>query len=86
MNVFSNPSIQSTFNQINGRSFDNLVGFGIYSSSNTTYYYVMDYGANLAWILNDEWKFISVKSYSWVSYMISIGLYLTSDYKVSKVD
>ena len=50
--------------------------------------YVMDYGANEVYILNDEWKFISFKSFSNPAYMISIGnsLYMTGHSNVWKVD
>ena len=88
MSVFNNPVIQSTFNQFNGESFGELHGFGMHSSSDTVYYYVMDYGANEVYILNDEWKFISFKSFSNPAYMISIGnsLYMTGHSNVWKVD
>ena len=55
--VFNNPTIQSTFNQLNVNSFGELGGFGMYSSPNATYYYIMDPGANKTYILNAEWKF-----------------------------
>ena len=62
--MFSNSSIQSTIEGFNGDSFSYLVGFGMYSSSNTTYYYVMDYGASKIYILTDEWSFISAKTFT----------------------
>ena len=73
MSVFNNPSIQSTFNKFDGESFRNLIGFGIYSSPNNVYYYVMDYRGNITYILNDEWKLISFKSFTEPAYMINIG-------------
>ena len=57
LSVFTNSSIQSTINQFNGNKFLTLVGFGIYSSPDTVYYYVMDWEANKVYILNDEWSF-----------------------------
>ena len=88
MSVFNNPSIQSTINQLNGELFRNLIGFGIYSSPNNVYFYVMDYLANKTYILNDEWKLISFKSFTKPAYMINIGnsLYMTGEYNVWKVD
>ena len=88
MSLFSNPTIQSTFNQFNGNSFGSLRGFGMYSYLNTTYYYVMDWGVNKVYILNDEWSFISFHIFSYPTYMISIGnsLYMTGWYNVWKVD
>ena len=86
--MFTNSTIQSTFNQFNGNYFGQLAGFGIYSSPNTTYYYVMDYDASEVFILNDEWKFVSFKTFSGPANMISIGnsLYMTGSYNVWKVD
>ena len=86
--MFSNETIQSTFNQLNGKSFDGLRGFGMYSSSNATFYYVMDPDANKTYILNDEWKFISFKIFDSPMYMMSINnsLYMTGDYNVWKLD
>ena len=86
--MFTNPTIQSTIRELNGNSFNWLVGFGMYSSPNSTYYYVMDYGYGKVYILNDEWNFISFKSVTNPTYMISIGnsLYMTGYYNVWKVD
>ena len=85
--MFSNSTIQLIFNQLNGISFDKLVGFGMYSSVNKTYYYVMDWGGKV-FILNDEWKFISFKAFTYPVYMINIGksLYMTGYLNVWKVD
>ena len=60
----------------------------MHSFSNTTYYYVMDYGFGKIYILNDEWNFISFKSFTKPFYMINIGnsLYMTGWYDVWKVD
>ena len=86
--MFNNATIRSTFNQFNGNSFRVLVSFGMYSSLNTVYYYVMDWGASKVYILNDEWKFTSSKSFSHPAYIISIGnsLYMTGRDNVWKVD
>ena len=88
MSVYSNPTVQSTFNQLNGNSFGHLMGFGIYSSSNTIFYYAMDFNDGKVYILNDEWKFISSKSFTNPYNMISIGnsLYMTGWGKIWKVD
>ena len=85
--MFSNPTIQSIINQFNGTSFGGLIGFGMYSSG-TVYYYVMDYGANKVFILNEQWSFISFKVLTNPSYMINIGnsLYMTGNLNVWKVD
>ena len=86
--MFSNSTVKSTINQLNGNSFDDLAGFGIYSSSNTVYYYLMHYGADKIYILNDEWKFVSFKTFTGPVNMISIGnsLYMTGNSNVWKLD
>ena len=86
--MFNNSTIQSTFNQSNENLFGALLGFGMHSSLNTTYYYVMDSSANKVYILNDEWKFISFKSFKYPAYMVTIGtsIYMTGYYSVWKVD
>ena len=82
--MFTNSSIQSTINELNGTSFGVLFGFGMYSSFNTVYFYVMDYYTGKVYILNDEWKFISFKIFTRTAYMISIdsSLYMTGDFNV----
>ena len=50
--------------QLNGTSFGQSFGFGMYSSSGTFYYYLMDYGASKVFILNDQWSFISYKVFN----------------------
>ena len=95
--MFSNPTIQSTITTLNGNKFSWLVGFGMYSSSNTTYYYVMDNRSCKVYILNDEWSFISFTLYSPGSGffqfdrpndMITIGnsLYLIGDSNIYQLD
>ena len=89
MSVFSNLTIQSTItSQLYENSFGNLIGFGMYISLNTTYYYVMDVGTSKVYIFNDEWSFISFKTITAPCNMISIGnsLYMTGVYNVWKVD
>ena len=71
--MFNNPKIQSTIKEFNGESFGDLGGFGMYSSSYTVYYYLMDFDDNKTYILNDEWKYISFKIFNQPVYMINIG-------------
>ena len=84
-----NPTIQSTIYEFNGTSFGGLIGFGMYSSSDAVYYYVMDSGneANKVYTLNDQWEFISSKYFDSPMYMINIGnsLYMTGNYNVLKI-
>ena len=65
-----------------------LAGFGMYSSFNITYYYLMDWTASKIYILNDKWVSISSRTFSYPSYMISIGnsLYMNGQKNFGKVD
>ena len=40
--MFNNSNVQSNIKKINGNPFNLLLSFGMYSSSDTVYYYVMD--------------------------------------------
>ena len=86
--MFTNPTIQSTFYEFNGTSFGFLSCFGMYSSSNKTYYYVMDNAYSIVNVSNDDWLFISSKNFTYPQSMISIGnsLYMTGQYNVWKLD
>ena len=86
--MFSTPSIQSTFTAFNGNSFGVFFGFGMYSSPDTVYYYVMDTGVSKVFILNDNGSFISYKVFTLPCYMISIdnSLYITGYMNVWLVD
>ena len=86
--MFNNPTVQSTIKELNGNKLGVLKGFGMYSSSGTVYYYLMNMRDNKVYILNDEWKFISFKDFNSPINMITIGnsLYMTGDLNVWKVD
>ena len=86
--MFNNPAIQSIFNEFNGESFGWLVGFGMYSSPDAIYYYVMDRAANKVYILNDNWSFVSFKTFYEPSYMITVenSLYMTGEWNLWKLD
>ena len=93
--MFNNPTIQSNITYgsfLNGTLLSRVgkngfYGFGMFSSPNATYYYIMDTYYTV-FILNDQWEFISSKVFSIPTYMINIGnsLYMTSTYNVWKVD
>ena len=86
--MYTDPGIQSTINQFNGNAFNGLRGFELYSSPDTVYYYVMDWGASKVFILNDQWSFISSKIFTYLHNMISIGnsLYMIGSDNVWKLD
>ena len=87
MNVFLNTSLHLTILSFIGHNFTKIHGFGMYSSCNATYY-VMDYGANKVYILNDDWLFISFKSFTQPAFMITVGscLYMTGASNIWKLD
>ena len=94
--MFTNPTVQSTISQFNVTSFVDLQGFGMYSSSGTVFYYVMDSGNTgssstsngKVHILIDNWLLISSVGFSYPQFMISIenSLYISGYYRVWKVD
>ena len=88
LSVFNNQTIQSTIQELNGKKLNHLCGFGMYSSFDIIFYYVIDSYNNSVYILNDEWNFISFKTFSSPRNMISNGnsLYVTGKYNVWKVD
>ena len=86
--MFNNPTIQLNITQLNGSLFGDLNGFAMYSSPNTTYYYVMDKVDYKVYILNNEWEYVSFKSFSDPQSMIAIGqsLYMIGSFNAWKVD
>ena len=83
--MFINPNIQSTINKFNGNSFTYLKSFGM--SPNTTYYYAIDSFAYV-YILNDDWSFITFKTFYSPTYMTKIqnSLYMIGFLNVWKID
>ncbi len=62
-------------------------GFGMMIDFNVTYY-VADFFGNTIFILNDEWKYLTSKSFSNPAYMITIddNLYIICDSYLYKTD
>jgi hypothetical protein len=93
LNVFGYSTVRSIFTALGGIAFNDLYGFGFYSSCNTSYY-VLDHGTNIVYTLNDDWLYVSYKSFLFASpkifptYMIIIGstLYVTDDSNLWKID
>ena len=87
--MFTKYTIQSTIYKLKRNPFGSFVSFGMYSSPNATYYYVMG-GNNEVFVLNDQWSLISSKTKTFpFSYnMINIGnsLYMTGFDNVWKLD
>ena len=86
--MFGNPTIQSNITQFNGTLFSWLMGFGMMCSSFNYSYYIMDRAANKVYILNDNWSFVSFKTFNRPVYMITIenSLYMTGNSNVWKLD
>ena len=60
----------------------------MYPSSNTAYYYFMDYSADKVYILNAKWKWSSFKAFNYPEFMITTGngLNITGDSNMWKLD
>ena len=84
--MFVNSTIQSTFNQFKNRgSFVWLVGFEIMNSL----LYVIDHTGYKVFILDDNWSYISSKSFNGPPfYMIKAenSLYMTGQNNIWKLD
>jgi hypothetical protein len=67
--------------------FNSILGFGFSFSCNASYY-VIDHGASRAYILNDDWSYVSYKNFTNPAYMISIGssIYMTGSSNIWKLD
>jgi len=78
MSLFSNLSLQLSFNQTNSISFGMAVGFSTFTPS-SSYYYVTDWLIDKIFILNESWSHISSKTFYSPSYLTTIGssLYAT---------
>ena len=88
MSVFNNSTIQSNITQFNGTAFSWLLGFGMMNSSCNASFYVMDWGANKVYIINDNWSFLSFETFNLPAYMITVenSLYLTGESNLWKLD
>ena len=86
--MFVNATIQSNITQLNGGSFTSIFGFGMMSSSINYSYYVTDFAANKVYILNDNWSFVSFKTFTNPAYMITVenSLYMTGESNIWKLN
>ena len=93
MNLFSSSPSKFTILSFNGSLFNgnpksNLHGFGMFISSNTSYY-VPDHQLNKVYIWNSDWSEVSYSSnFSVPNYMISVNctLYLTTNETIYNTD
>ena len=87
MNLFSNSTLQLSFNQIDSISLSKAFGFAMFTPSNS-YYYVSDLGLNRIFILNEDWSYVSNKTFLAPAYLTTIGnnLYATGYKNIWKLD
>jgi hypothetical protein len=72
---------------LNGNTFSALQGFGMMVDFNTSYY-IMDETKNLIFLLNDNYDYVTIKTFSRPNYMVTINssLYITGSINVWKTD
>jgi hypothetical protein len=87
MNVFSNYIKKQSMNSLGGNSFKYSSGFGMMVDFNTSYY-VIDYIANTIYLLNDNYGYVAMITFSAPQYMIVVNssLYITGDRYIWKTD
>ena len=84
---YSTVTERYNFSSLNGITFSFLLGFEFSSSCNASYY-VMDSGADKVYILNDDWSYVTYKTFTRPAYMITIGssIYMTGGVNIWKLD
>ena len=87
MNVFTNYTIKRTITSLNGISFSRLVGFGMMVDFNTSYY-IIDINTHTIFLLDDNYVYVTMKTFSNPKYMVAINssLYITGQNKIWKTD
>ncbi len=84
--MFRYPTVRYNITAINGMNFNRLMGFGFSSLFNASYY-VADIVASKVHIFNDDWSYVSYKTFTRPTYMITIdrSIYMTGDINTLKV-
>jgi hypothetical protein len=87
MSLFSNWSLQLSFNKINLNILSISHGFAAFTPTNS-YYYVSDAGLSKIFILNESWWYVSSKTFLQPTYFTTIGssLYATGETNIWKLD
>ncbi len=87
LEVFTNYTIKISITSLNGNSFTQLQGFGMMVDFNTSYY-IMDESKNIIFLLNDNYDYVTMKTFSGPNYMVTINssLYITGYSNVWKTD
>ena len=88
MNVFTNYTMQISIpTSLNGNTFSYLHGFGMMCDFNTTYY-VIDWSGNRIFVLNDNYGYVTQKTFSAPTYMIIVNsnLYISGQNNIWETD
>jgi hypothetical protein len=87
MNFFINNTVKNTIKSLNGNNFSFLHGFGMICDFNTSYY-IMDLPTNTTFLLNNDYCYVTHKTFSAPAFMIAINasLYITGDNNIWKTD
>jgi hypothetical protein len=87
MDVFSNYTINKSFTSFNGNNFSWTIGFAMMIDFNITYY-ITDNIGNMIYLLNDNYDYITQKSFSQPSFIVTINsnLFITGERNIWKTD
>jgi len=87
MDVFTNFSINISITSLNGNIFSMLQGFGMMCDFNTSYY-VVDYTGNKIYTLDDNYKYVSMTTFTSPTYMTNVNssLYIAGQSNIWKTD
>jgi hypothetical protein len=88
MNVFTNYTMKGLIpTSLNGNHNSDLFGFGIMSDFNTSYY-VLNRGAGIIFLSNDNYDYVTKKTFLYPTYMVTINsnLYITENSYIWKTD
>jgi hypothetical protein len=87
MNFFTNNAVKNTITSFNGSNFKHLQGFGMMCDFNTSYY-IIDLTTDTIFASNDNYGYITNKSFSEPAFMIAINarVYITGAENIWKTD
>ena len=85
--MLKNSTSRTTINTYSGMNFTYLTGFGYLIDTNTTYY-ALDYSANRIIIFDQNWQYLTFKSFIRPVRMVTINsaLYISCQLHVYKTD
>jgi hypothetical protein len=88
LNTFTNSTLQQNITKINDISLKWVFGFLMSGSLSSTSYYVTDLINNKVYVLNDNWSYVSNKTFSNPALIITIecSLFMTGHNNIWKLD